>query len=53
MSARFSDVMTEDTMNNDEYFVVYLETKLYDDALRTDRHFKTPLHYACENGNVN
>lgn len=19
----------------------------------TDRHFKTPLHYACENGNVN
>lgn len=53
MSARFSDVMTEDTMNNDEYFVVYLETKLYDDALCTDRHFKTPLHYACENGNVN
>lgn len=53
MSARFSDVMTEDTMNNDEYFVVYLETKLYDDALCTYRHFKTPLHYACENGNVN
>lgn len=53
MSARFSDVMTEDIMNIDEYFVINLKTKLYEEALFTDRHYKSPLHYACENGNVN
>lgn len=45
--------MMEDIMNNDEYFVVYFEIKLYDDVLCIDMYFKIFLYYVCENGNVN
>lgn len=53
MSAKFSDVTTEEITNNDEYSVIYLENKLYEEVSFKDKHNKSPLHYACENGNVN
>lgn len=53
MSAKFSYVTTEEIMNNDKYSVIYLENKLYEEVSFKDKHNKSLLHYACENGNVN
>lgn len=53
MSVRFYNETTKDIINNDEYLIIYLEKKLHEEVLLKDNHNKTPLHYACESGNVN
>lgn len=53
MSVRFHDESTIEIIDKSEFQVVYLEHKLQEEALFIDMRNKTPLHYACENGNIN
>lgn len=53
MSVRFYDQTTEDIIGNDEYSFVNLKHKLLAEIFYKDKYDKSPLHYACENGNVN
>lgn len=57
MSVRFHDESTIeiiDKNDKNEFQVVYLKHKLQEEeALFRDMRNKTPLHYACENGNIN
>lgn len=53
MSVRFRDETTEDIINKYEYQIIHLEKKLHEEVFLKDRLDKSPLHYACESGNVN
>lgn len=53
MSVKFFDVIIEEIMNIDKYFVIYFENKLYEEVLFKDKYNKLFLYYVCENGNVN
>lgn len=53
MSVRFHNETTKDIIRNDEYLIINLENKLHEEVLLKDNQNKTPLHYACESGNVN
>lgn len=53
MSVRFNDETTEEIINNEEYSYPYLKNKLYEEVYLEDKYNKSPLHYLCENGNVN
>lgn len=49
LSASFFDAMTEEDMNKDDFFEIYLENKLYQEVSFKDMYYKSPLHYASEN----
>lgn len=54
MSVRFHDEITDEIINSNEYLISdYLENKLYEEVFLEDKSKKSPLHYTCENGNVN
>lgn len=54
MSIRFHDETTYEIINNNEYLISdYLENKLYEEVYLEDKYNKSPLHYTCQNGNVN
>lgn len=53
MSVWFYNEMIKDIINNDEYLIIYLEKKLYEEVLLKDNYNKILLYYVCESGNVN
>lgn len=53
MSVWFYNEMIKDIINNDEYLIIYLEKKLYEEVLLKDNYNKMLLYYVCESGNVN
>lgn len=53
MSVWFYNEMIKDIINNDEYLIIYLEKKLYEEVLLKDNYNKVLLYYVCESGNVN
>lgn len=53
MSVRFRDETTEDIINKYEYQIFNLKKKLHEEIFLKDELGKSPLHYACESGNVN
>lgn len=53
MSVRYYGETTEEIIENDEYSFIYHKRKLHAEVLYKDNYDKSPLQYACENGNVN
>lgn len=53
MSVWFYNEMIKDIINNNEYLIIYLEKKLYEEVLLKDNYNKMLLYYVCESGNVN
>lgn len=53
MSVWFYNEMIKDIINNNEYLIIYLEKKLYEEVLLKDNYNKILLYYVCESGNVN
>lgn len=53
LSVQFHDETTEEIINHEEYSFLYLKSKLLAEVFYKDKYEKSPLHYACENGNVN
>lgn len=53
MSVRYNGETTEEIIENDEFSFIYLKRKLHAEVLYKDKYDKSPLQYACENGNVN
>lgn len=53
MSVRYYDESTIEIIDKNEFQEVHLKNKLQEEAVFRDTRNKTPLHYACENGNIN